>query len=49
VVTLDCTRLSFLRGARDAASLHHGAEDVQIGQIHRSHPEMLMIIIIHFT
>jgi hypothetical protein len=29
--------------------LHHGAEDVQVAQIHRSHPEMENITIIHFT
>jgi hypothetical protein len=29
--------------------LHHRAEDMQVGQIHRSHPKMIIIIIIHFT
>jgi hypothetical protein len=33
----------------DAAGFHHRAEDVQIGQIHRSLSKMEYIIIIHFT
>ena len=41
--------VELLGGARHAAGLHHGAEDVEVAQIHRSHPEMDMIIIIHFT
>ena len=41
--------VEFFRGARHAAGLHHGAEDVQVAKIHRSHPEMDNIIIIHFT
>ena len=42
---------NWLAGSRtlNPASLDHGAEDVQIGQIHCSHPEMITIIIIHFT
>jgi hypothetical protein len=36
-------------GARDAAGLHHRAEDMQVGQIHRSQLKMIIISIIHFT
>src|SRR5262249_60405484 len=36
-------------GTGDAAGLHHGAEDLEVAQVHRSHSEMLSIIIIHFT
>ena len=32
--------VELFRGARHAAGLHHGAEDVQVAEIHRSHPEM---------
>jgi hypothetical protein len=41
--------VELLGGARHAARLHHRAEDVEVAEIHRSHPEMDMIIIIHFT
>jgi hypothetical protein len=41
--------VELLRRACDAARLHDGAEDVEIGQVHRSHFEMHLIIIIHFT
>jgi hypothetical protein len=41
--------VELFRRARHAAGLHHGAEDMEIGQIHRSCPEMVTIIIIHFT
>ena len=46
-VGLDAVEL--FGGARDAAGLHHRAEDMQVGEIHRSHLEMIMFIIIHFT
>ena len=38
-----------LGGAGDAAGLYHRAEDVEIGEVHRSHSEIIMFIIIHFT
>jgi hypothetical protein len=41
--------VELLGGARHAAGLHHGAEDVEVPQVHRSHPEIDTITIIHFT
>jgi hypothetical protein len=41
--------VELLRGAGDAARLYDGAKDVEIGQVHRSHFEMIFITIIHFT
>ena len=46
-VGLDAVEL--FRGPRHAPGLHHGAEDVEVGQIHRSRLKMIIIIIIHFT
>ena len=41
--------VELFRGPRHAAGLDDGAEDMQVAEIHHSHPEIVLIIIIHFT